>query len=353
MTTDFLLILSGMVLTGIGLSALLIMLLRPLLISCAMARPTARSSHTTPTPQGGGIAVILTVFLLVGLVLVVVDYEDSTTRMMWVGAATAFIALIGALDDLRPLPVRPRLLAQVLAVAIAVMMGRSAFSLRVLPEFLPEWFENGFLILGGVWFVNLVNFMDGLDWLSVAEIVPVTAALVLLQAVGFVPLETVLVAAALLGAMIGFAYFNKPVARLFLGDVGSLPIGLLLGWMLLQLAETGALTAALLLPLYYLMDATVTLFLRFRRGEKLSQAHRSHFYQRATVNGHSVMEVAVTVFILNVALALLAATTYLWPRLVSNATLCQAATLVLGVAATAFVLRRFAKPLKGRESRHA
>lgn len=353
MTWDFILTLSGMILAAIGLSALLIMLLRPILVSYALARPNARSSHTTPTPQGGGIAVILTVFALVGTVLVVIDYEDSTIRMMWAGAATAFIALIGAFDDIRPLPVAPRLFAQILAVATAVVMGRSAFSMRVLPEFLPQWFESTFLILGGVWFVNLVNFMDGLDWLSVAEVVPVTAALVLLQTVGFIPFETVLVAAALLGGMIGFAYFNKPVARLFLGDVGSLPIGLLLGWMLLQLAETGALTAALLLPLYYLMDATITLFLRFRLGKKLSQAHRSHFYQRATINGHSVMEVAVTVFLLNVVLALLAASTYLWPRLVDNATPCQAATLLVGVAATALVLRRFATPLKGRESRHA
>lgn len=353
MSLDFFLILVGMVLAGAGLSALLIIVLKPLLTSYAMARPNARSSHSAPTPQGGGIAVILVVFFLVGTVLAVIDYEDSISRMAWLGAATAFIAGIGAFDDIRPLPVAPRLLAQVLAVAVAVLIGRSAFALRVLPEFLPQWFENVFLIIGGVWFVNLVNFMDGLDWLSVAEIVPVTAALVLLQAVGFVPMETVLVAAALLGAMIGFAYFNKPVARLFLGDVGSLPIGLLVGWMLLQLAQSGALIAALLLPLYYLMDATITLFLRFRRGEKLSQAHRSHFYQRATVNGHSVMEIAVTVFLLNIVLALLAASSYLWSHVIDNALTFQVLTLIAGIAATAFVLYRFATPVKGRESRHA
>jgi len=353
MNPDFFLILVGMVLAGAGLSALLIIVLKPLLTSYALARPNARSSHSIPTPQGGGIAVILVVLFLVGTVLTVIDYEDSISRMAWVGAATVFIAVIGAFDDIRPLPVAPRLLAQVLAVTTAVLMGRSAFALRVLPELLPQWFENVFLIVGGVWFVNLVNFMDGLDWLSVAEVVPVTAALVLLQAVGFVPMETVLVAAALLGAMIGFACFNKPVARLFLGDVGSLPIGLLIGWMLLQLAESGALTAALLLPLYYLMDATITLFLRFRRGEKLSQAHRSHFYQRATVNGHPVMEIVVTVFLLNVVLALLAASTYLWPHVIDGAWPLQVLTLIAGVAATAFVLYRFATPVKGRESRHA
>ena len=85
--------------------------------------------------------------------------------------------------------------------------------------------------------------------------------------------------------MIGFAPFNRPVAKIFLGDVGSLPIGLLLGWCLLQLASHQHLAAALLLPLYYLADATVTLLRRVIQREPFWAAHRSHFYQRATDNG--------------------------------------------------------------------
>ena len=106
-----------------------------------------------------------------------------------------------------------------------------------------------------------------------------------------------LVAAALCGALLGFAPFNKPVARLFLGDVGSLPIGLLVGWLLLQLAGTGALAAAILLPLYYLADATITLLRRLARGEKVWEAHRSHFYQQATDNGFSALAVSGHVFV--------------------------------------------------------
>ena len=99
--------------------------------------------------------------------------------------------------------------------------------------------EQAFLILGGVWFVNLVNFMDGLDWITVAEMVPITGAIAILGSMRIAVLVG-FVALALCGALLGFAPFNKPVARLFLGDVGSLPIGLLVGWML-QLAGTGAL----------------------------------------------------------------------------------------------------------------
>src|SRR3954449_10438662 len=101
--------------------------------------------------------------------------------------------------------------------------------------------------------------------------------------------------------MLGFAPFNKPVARLFLGDVGSLPIGLLVGWMLLRLAGAGALPAALLLPLYYLADATLTLGKRLARGERVWQAHRTHFYQQANENGDSVMAGAAPVVGLNLA----------------------------------------------------
>ena len=117
---------------------------------------------------------------------------------------------------------------------------------------------------------------------------------------GALPHDATVVALALCGAMIGFAPFNRPVARLFLGDVGSLPIGLLLGWLLVLLAGAGHLAAALLLPLYYLADATITLLRRLANGEPVMQAHRSHFYQRATDGGFSVYQIVGRVFAANV-----------------------------------------------------
>ena len=175
--------------------------------------------------------------------------------------------------------------------------------------------------------------------ITVAEMVPLTAAIAIL--IGMVDHSSPVgaVALALSGALLGFAPFNKPVARLFLGDVGSLPIGLLVGWMLLQLAGTGALTAAILLPLYYLMDATITLLRRLARREKVWEAHRSHFYQKATDNGFSALEVSAHVFGLNLALAGLAAMTLLWPSGV-----VQIAALAAGVVLVGLVLRRFARP---------
>jgi UDP-N-acetylmuramyl pentapeptide phosphotransferase/UDP-N-acetylglucosamine-1-phosphate transferase len=138
--------------------------------------------------------------------------------------------------------------------------------------------------------------------------------------------------------MIGFAPFNRPIARLFLGDVGSLPIGLMLGWALLMLASRGHLAAALLLPLYYLADATITLGRRIVRGERVWQAHRTHFYQRALDGGFSVSEVVVRVFVLNLALAILALVSAIEPDL-----RVDLATLALGGALVAWLLGTFAR----------
>lgn len=318
------------------ISTILILVLKPLLIRYALARPNARSSHKIPTPQGGGIAVVGTVLITMALLLTFTNPPGEMAHLLLiVTVASVALAMIGAIDDIRPLPAGLRLLLQAAAVTAVVVTS----GIRILPEWVPLSLEQAILVFSGLWFVNLVNFMDGLDWITVAEMVPVTAFIGFLSWFTDGPLPTGLVALVLCGALLGFAPFNKPVARLFLGDVGSLPIGLLVGWMLLELAGTGALAAALLLPLYYLMDATITLLRRLARREKVWEAHRSHFYQQATTNGFSVMSVSAHVFTLNLALAALAAMTLLWP---SGAV--QVVALIVGAVLVSLVLRRFSQP---------
>jgi UDP-N-acetylmuramyl pentapeptide phosphotransferase/UDP-N-acetylglucosamine-1-phosphate transferase len=325
------------------LSAGLIVLLRPLLVRYALARPNARSSHKAPTPQGGGIAVIAATLLVATAALALVgQLQVSVSVWVAVAGSSILLAIIGAIDDMRPLPELVRLISQALAVVIVVAVAGNGA--RVLPEAIPLWLELGLAVLAGLWFVNLVNFMDGIDWITVAEMVPIAAALLLFGLAGIGPSELVLPAAALLGALLGFAPFNKPVARLFLGDVGSLPIGLLVAWMLYVLAGAGGLAAALILPLYYLADATLTLLRRLARGERIWEAHRTHFYQQATDKvGFSVMEVAANVFGLNLALAALAAVALLWPM-----PIIQFASLALAAALVGVVLFRFAVPRSKR-----
>ncbi|WGR92874.1 glycosyltransferase family 4 protein [Bradyrhizobium sp. ISRA437] len=318
-----------------SISAMLIQATRPMLLRVALAKPNARSSHKVPTPQGAGIAVTVATLLAGGIVLVLAGLSDLTVPFV-VFAASLFIAVVGFADDVRPLPVVPRLLLQ--AAAVAVVVFAAPGDLRIVPA-CPLWLERTLLLVAGLWFVNLVNFMDGLDLMTAAEAAPITVAVALLGSFGHVPAATTIVAAALCGALLGFSPFNRPVARIFLGDVGSLPIGLLLGWCLLQLALHQQFAAALLLPLYYLADATVTLLRRMARREPFWAAHRSHFYQRATDNGFAVWRVVGEVFALNVVLALLAIAS-----VALNSLAADVALLLAGALAVALLLRRFSRP---------
>ena len=316
------------------LSAGLILALKPLLQRYALARPNARSSHRVPTPQGGGIAIIGATLAVAGFLALPGGVAPGGAEWPALIITTLVLAGVGTVDDIRPLPASARLVIQAGAVAAVVVTAEG----RLLPDF-PLGLERGLAILAGLWFVNLVNFMDGLDWMTLAEFVPVTAFLTLLGLVGAFAPAPALVAGALLGGLLGFAPFNRPVARLFMGDVGSLPLGLIVAWLLFRLATEGGLAAAVILPLYPLADATLTLVWRLRRGEKVWQAHRSHFYQVATVNGFPVSEVVGSVFAVQVGLAGLAGATLLWPRLaVTLACLAVAAALV------GWLLRRFARP---------
>ena len=327
-----------------AMSGALIVVLYPLLKRYALAKPNARSSHRTPTPQGGGIAVIAAT---VAAVLI-------ATGLRWFGpefaaplpaviAAAVVMAGIGAIDDIHPLPAAPRLLLQ--AIIVAGVIYTLPDQLRIVP-LLPWWLERLLLVLGGLWFVNLVNFMDGVDWMTVAEVVPLTAGLVGLGVAGALPPYGTLVAFALGGAVLGFAYFNRPVAKVFLGDVGSLPIGLLLGWLLLLVAAGGHLVAAIVLPLYYLADTTVTLLWRLIRGESVWKAHRTHFYQRATDRGFTVLDIVARVFLVNLCLCALAVMTVLLPGKAS-----EIAALVAGAGLVAALLLQFARGKNEASSR--
>jgi UDP-N-acetylmuramyl pentapeptide phosphotransferase/UDP-N-acetylglucosamine-1-phosphate transferase len=315
-------------------SAALILLMRPLFARYALARPNARSSHEAPTPQGGGVAVVLGGFAAL-LAVALLGQPQGLAALAPLGIAVVLLMALGVVDDIRSLPALPRLALQ--AVAVVTVVATMSTDLRALP-IVPLVVERSIEAFALLWFVNLVNFMDGIDWITVAETVPVAAGVYILSLFGAVPQTPALVALALLGAMLGFAPFNRPVAKLFLGDGGSLPIGLTMGWLLLQLAGNGHLAAALLLPLYYLADATITLARRWARGERLMEAHRGHFYQIATTRGFSVMDVVKRVFAANLLLLWLAVVTVLLDSAVFDVI-----ALVLGAGEVALLLRMLAR----------
>lgn len=276
--------------------------LMPLFQRYALARPNARSSHAVPTPQGGGFAILC---VAVGaVVLCAIRFEIVWPReSLTVLIGMLVLMGIGGLDDVSPLPAIPRLITQILVIGLII--AAMPDTTRLFPEALPLLAERLFAGLALLWFVNLVNFMDGIDWITAAELVPIWLVVLIVSLWAGQP-ALVVIAAILIGTYLGFVPFNRPVASLFLGDVGSLPLGLVTGWLLYRIGSDHGIVCALLPPLYYLADATITMARRAVRGEKIWEAHRLHFYQQATTKGLSVLAIVTRIMITNLILAGLA-----------------------------------------------
>ena len=279
--------------TGFALVALAMGPLRRYLINRdLLARPNERSNHTVPTPQGGGLVVIAVLLPLWWLV------ADRPTLHVLVPAFV--LAALSWLDDKHSLSPLVRFSSHILAVAIALWVEPTLA--QPLADILPRPVAVAIIAVGWVWFINLFNFMDGIDGITGAETAAIglgVAAVVMMAglalALGALGICAVAVAC-------GFLLWNWHPARIFLGDVGSVPLGFLLGWLLLSLAAQGPWAAALILPAYYLSDATITLLRRLARGEKVWRAHREHFYQRPVIAGVPHSRVTLEIVACNLVL---------------------------------------------------
>jgi UDP-N-acetylmuramyl pentapeptide phosphotransferase/UDP-N-acetylglucosamine-1-phosphate transferase len=242
--------------------------------------PNERSSHAQPVPRGGGIAIVgAVVACWVGLWAAGVLPPASLAIVL----GMAGLAAVSWVDDLRDLSPAVRLLAQFAAVVAGIW---------ALPHgaVFQGWFAPGLdavaTALVWVWFANLFNFMDGIDGIDGGEAAAIGLGLVLLASVGIASDPDIAVAAAAIAtAALGFLVWNWAPARIFMGDVGSVPLGYVLGFLLLEMAARARWKAALILPAYFLADATITLLRRLLRGARVWQAHREHFYQRAVQAG--------------------------------------------------------------------
>jgi UDP-N-acetylmuramyl pentapeptide phosphotransferase/UDP-N-acetylglucosamine-1-phosphate transferase len=267
---------------GTGLAACLATrALIPILRRRVLDHPNERSSHRLPTPRGAGIAVIGS--LLIAWVSLA-QSGSVPPGIIGVALATGLLAGVSWIDDLRGLSPMLRLVAQGAAVAIGI------FALPEARDFLRGWLSAAayFAAIGPIWlwWINLFNFMDGIDGIAGSEAAAIGLGLLLFATIGTgTDPALALLAATVVGAALGFLVWNWSPARIFLGDVGSAPLGFLLGFVLLDLAVRGRWRIALILPLYFVADATITLVWRVLRGERIWQAHRQHFYQQAVRRG--------------------------------------------------------------------
>ena len=254
--------------------------------------PNERSSHTRPTVRGGGIAIITTV-VGVGLGFIC---RSERQPLLVAGLGTLALAVVSFIDDLKSIGAAIRLGCHFLAaVAVLIALGISSITLGLSPDtgMLVPAIASG--VLGCLWIVgytNAFNFMDGINGIAggQAAITGLGMALLTALTVGEFSSPPVLLSLAIAGAALGFLPYNFPSARMFMGDVGSAPLGFLLGFLVIWLAKSAG--AWLLIPLAllhanFVLDTAITLLRRVARGEQWHEAHREHFYQRLVRSGKS------------------------------------------------------------------
>ncbi|RED49208.1 MraY family glycosyltransferase [Aestuariispira insulae] len=268
--------------------------------------PNHRSSHKVPTPRGGGIAVtsiILAVWLWqLGPDGALLDYLPLGVGFLLAGMSW--------LDDIYDLSAKIRFLAQLVLTGMSLPW---VFQHGIpLEAYLPVWLIAILIILAWTAFINFFNFMDGIDGISGVEAIGIGLGFTLITLSSAQsasnPFPTFELAPGLLiaAATAGFLIWNWHPAKIFLGDVGSIPLGYFLGGLLLVLAARGEWAAAIILPGYYLTDAGLTLLKRIIRREKIWEAHRDHYYQRAVRSGHSHARVSLMIALTNCGLIILA-----------------------------------------------
>ena len=246
---------------------------RYLLRNSVLDKPNERSSHIIPTPRGGGV-----VFMGVGVAYCLLyGVLNQAAFYIHLSGLLGALTFLGFMDDRLNLSAKSRLLIQMVVISLGLYLLLPA-GFTLFDGLLPQWLLYAFLFFGMVWYVNLYNFMDGIDGITSLQTLSILTSLSVFY---FYDTTLLLIFCAAVG---GFLVWNFPPAKIFMGDSGSVPLGFLTGFLLLIFAGRNEqdLIIALILPLYYIMDATITLLKRLARREKIWEAHRSHFYQMVT-----------------------------------------------------------------------
>lgn len=288
-------------LSGTAAACLILVMLR-LRHALPMDQPNHRSLHDTPIPRSGGIAIMISTVLGWSL-LALSGY--GTPQLATVAAGAILLSVLSFFDDLRGLPVSIRFGAQIAAATVIIL------------TLMPSVPLLGVVIsvLAIVWMTNLFNFMDGANGLAGGMAAFGFGFYAIAALLGESP-SLALTCTCITSAALGFLLFNLHPARIFMGDAGSIPLGFLAGTLGLLGWHEGLWP--LMFPVLtfspFIFDATITLARRVVRGEKVWQAHRSHYYQRLIRMGNSHRKTAMWEY----ALMLLSGIAALWSRNLSE-----------------------------------
>ena len=256
--------------------------------------PNERSSHTLPTPRGGGLAIVISWYLGISILFFCGEVSSNLYFALLSGI---FLAIISLIDDIFTIKPAIRLFIQSITVVISFVL---------LKGIEPFIFHNTGIILriilysitiiGMIWFINLYNFLDGIDGYASIETICIGLALFLFTGNNINLL--------LIASVAGFLIWNWPKAKIFMGDVGSTQLGFIIAVLGIYFHNEHKISIIywLILTAPFWFDATLTLYRRWRNKEILSQAHRKHIYQRLVQSGFSHLQVDILLFIFNVVL---------------------------------------------------
>jgi len=292
----------------------------------AIDTPNVRSSHSIPTPKGAGIAIIISLLLLFYFFF---PKENNIFLISMI-----IITLMSFYNDYKQLSVLLRLSFQSLILIFILTLWTPIKDITFLNAFIPMWLEKTVIFFAFLWFINLFNFMDGIDGISSIQciIIGLGATLSLYLSQKTFDLELFL-SAFITGAGIAFLFFNWYPAKVFLGDAGSIPIGLLNALLLFLLCKNNLWFVALILNSYYLTDSTFTLLKRIKNNKKPWKAHKEHFYQIAVQNGTKHSSVCKIILLHGMLLILISIVATIKPTILFIAT-----SIIISGASTCYLL---------------
>ncbi len=244
-------------------------------------KPNERSNHSLPTALGGGVIIVPIILFLAYI------FDNNFNNILLI--ISIFLFSISLLDDFKNVGAAYRLLLHLICMALYTLAyikpELSDFFLFFNTNKIATYFLLLIILVSLTWFINAFNFMDGIDGISSLQIIHIILSIIIIKL--FLGQKLDYIYFIILGTITAFLIFNWSPAKIFLGDSGSIPLGFLCLHLLIELIFLGYWVAAILIPLYYILDSGVTLFMRIKRREKFWVSHSKHFYQIAVKNGKS------------------------------------------------------------------
>ncbi len=258
--------------------------------------PSSRGNHEKSVPKGGGIILIPAIIFSISLYFLI----ENTINTKWIVFLLSifFLFVVSLIDDIKNLPAILRLTVHSLCVIVSVYYMKQDITYFLnntetiiklnLNNSLLFYLLASFVILSWLWLINLFNFMDGMDGLTALQMIFLALTINIISLVNYFENDFQFISLVIFSAFLAFFRHNKPSAKIFLGDSGSIPCGYIAGFVLIEsFLKQDPFFSILIILMYFILDSTITLIIRSIRKDNLFTAHSDHFYQRMMRKGYS------------------------------------------------------------------